>query len=57
MGETCTILRWKIREELDLKEEKLELFNIITVTLVIEILYKDLKIVIQFLAHQTDVLP
>ena len=57
MGETCTILRWKIREELDLKEEKLELFNVIIVILVIEILYKDLKIVIQFLAHQTDVLP
>ena len=57
MGETCTILRWKIREELDLKEEKLELFNVIIVILVIEILYIDLKIVIQFLAHQTDVLP
>ena len=48
MGGTCTILRWKIREELDLKEEKLELFNVKIVILVIEILYKDLKIVIKF---------
>ena len=60
------ILKWvkcvqflggKLERTKDPKERKLELFDIIIVILIIEILYRVLKPVIQFLTHQTDVLP